>query len=85
MLWHVSFMSVARGEHCTPRALPFRCTISCFDSPCLRSGFEPMSRNEPEATPCCLRAQGVPWLSVLSAAMDERGLDPCEVAFEFLS
>jgi len=85
MLWHVSFMSVARAERCTPRALPFRCTISCLDSPCLRSGFEPMSRNEPEATPCCLRAESVLWLSVLSTAMDERGLDPCEVAFEFLS
>ena len=85
MLWHVSFMSTARGEHCTPRALPsVRCTISHFDSPCLRSVFEPMSWNEPEATLCCLRAQSVPWLSVLSTAMDERGLDPCEVAFEFL-
>jgi hypothetical protein len=35
-------------------------------------------------TLCCLRAQSVPWLSVLSTAMDERGLDPCEIAFEFL-
>jgi len=43
MLWHVSFMSKARGAHCTPRALPFRCTISCFDSPCPGFVLEPLS------------------------------------------
>ena len=48
MLWHVSFMSMARGEHCTPRALPFRCTISCFDSPC--PGFEANRRSPSQLT-----------------------------------
>jgi hypothetical protein len=61
MLWHVSFMSMARGEHCTPRALPMS----------LKPRF---AAREPRA----------PWLWVLSTAMDERGPDPCEVAFEFL-